>query len=625
MSVISDEQMKQLSDLIGQVYVKIRDAVGDTSTPGTATFESERLSRYAASLLPIEGLVSGFAASIPVDTSNMRIASGIVRYGDANSTSDVVEVSIARTFQYAFDATCRYGVVAVLQRSELGQSAVAARTSLATALTGGASTQVELADPTMTADYSVPFFLQVGSENIEIYAVDSSNVCLISPSYNGGNPTQSHASGETVYVNKPVMPRIIVGMPVPQAYSTDVADTFAYYPPVPAADYISIARGIVRNPNTVSVARTPVLFAIQDLRELVDVPATDNFTSAEAQSISNAVGMFKLAVNYQTGFGTPGDVLEALKTWSDQETQETFPNYWNDRPFAPVETYLRGESFWGISRLEFGDDFKRIYYDTYSNELLTTLAIFRGDIFGGQQTYGSPPSSISGSYTVQTDPALGNLSYGRWTYRVTAVTASGESSPSSAVSVSIPQSAGMLNSVELSWDSVVGALCYHVYRIGSEAYRFLEHRLTSDGEVVGTTYSDVGDTLGTSVRRGLLMLGNTLIGPTHLIVYVPPMSGSFNQFMGGGDLSSSYTDSDTITRNEMVVTIYGLKEDGTVGGPHEVTIPKGTIRGTKFAVGGQYDEYVGLQDVSVVAGSELTLLSGSVAWSPYDLFTIQNV
>jgi len=497
---------------------------------------------------------------------------------------------------------------------------------LGTALTSGVSTQVEVSDVTSLSGYTPPFFLQIGAENIEIYAVDGSGNALISPSYNGGTPTLSHGIGDTVYVNKPVTPRLLVGMPVPQAYSTDVATTFAYYPPVPSADYIPIARGIVRNPNTVSVARTPELFAIEDLRVLVDVPDSANFTAQESQLINNALGMFKVAVSYQTGFGTPKDVLESLRTWSDQETQDTFPNYWNDRPFSPVETYLRGESFWGISRLEFGDDFKQLYYDSYSTELLTTLAIFRGDIFGGDQTYGSPPSNLSGTFSIQTNPVLGNLSYGRWTYRVTAVTASGESSPSSAVSIDILQSAGSLNSVILSWDAVSPApLYYHVYRIGSEAYRFIEHRLTAPGDVTGTTYTDTGNTLGTTVRRGLIMMGRTLSSPTRLVLYVPPMTGQFNDFMGGGSLTSTYTDADTVTQNEMVVTVYGIKDDGTIGGPHVVTIPKGTARSTKFSIGGQYDEYIGLSDVSVAPGSDLTLLAGSVSWSPYDLFTIQNV
>lgn len=625
MPVISDEEMLQLSDLVGQVYVKVRDAVGDSSTPGSATFESDRLARYAASELPTEGIVSGFEASIPMDTSYMRIATGVVRFEDAGSTFAQTDVSISRTFQYAFDATCRYGVVVAIDRSELGQSSSAVRTSLATGLTASVSTEVELSDPTAMSGYTPPFFLQIGSENIEIFAVDDSGNAQISPSYNGGTPSQSHSAGEAVYVNKPVTPVVLVGLPVPQAYSTDVAATFAYYPPVPASDYIPIARGIVRNPNTVSTARTPVLIAVQDLRELVDVPADDNFTADEAQLINNAIGMFRVAVDYQTGFGTPRQVLDALRTWSDQETQTTFPSYWNDRPFSPVETYLRGESFWGISRLEFGDDFKDLYYETYSDELLTTLAIFRGDIYGGDQTFGSPPTGLTGTFSVQTNPVLGNLSYGRWTYRVTAVTSSGESSPSSAVSVDIPQSAGMLNSVDLSWDAVSGALYYHVYRMGSEAHRFVEYRLTSDSEVTGTTYSDVGSTQGQAVRRGLMMSGKTLSSAANLYLYVPPMTGQFNSFMAGGSLSESYTDSDTTTHNELVVTIYGLKDDGTVGGPHVVTIPKGTSRSTKFSIGGQYDEYVGLYDVSVAAGSELTLLAGSVAWSPYDLFTIQNV
>jgi len=121
------------------------------------------------------------------------------------------------------------------------------------------------------------------------------------------------------------------------------------------------------------------------------------------------------------------------------------------------------------------------------------------------------------------------------------------------------------------------------------------------------------------------MTGEVVTDPSPLYVYVPPMEGTFNTFVGGESISSSFTDADTTTRNEVTFTIYGLKSDGEIGGPHTVNVPQGTLRSTSFPIGDPtIDLYVGLHDVTVAVGTDVELVGGRVAWSPYDLIVIQN-
>jgi hypothetical protein len=122
------------------------------------------------------------------------------------------------------------------------------------------------------------------------------------------------------------------------------------------------------------------------------------------------------------------------------------------------------------------------------------------------------------------------------------------------------------------------------------------------------------------------MTGKTIESPAILYVYIPPMEGRFNTFMDGESISSSFTDASTDTRNEVTFTIYGVRIDGTIGGPHTVNVPQGTDRNTRFAIGDTIsDLYVGIHDVTVEVGTDVEMLGGRIAWSPYDLITIQSV
>jgi len=625
--IITDEQMKDISSILGMCYARYNDAIGDTSSPGTALFELQVMRKYATNFLPDEGVIAGCVISDTVGNDKLVISDGTVRFGGENISYSEEELSVDRTFAYAFGATDRYGVIVGFRRDELAAVRDAVRTTLSANVTTGVSTSISITNTTASDGFILPFHITIGTEQIEAWSIGSLGELEISPSYNGGFAAQDHSAGDVVFVSRPLSATVFFGLPVAPAFQTGSPATFAYYPPVSEKDVIIIGRALIDNPNTLDVARSPVVFAYEDLRVLITQTAgSDMFTQVEAQSITQAIDSTSAILSHPTGFGTPGDILSAMASWTLQETGQGFDTYWNDRPFMASGNYLRGVSFAGISRLEFDDQFKTLYRDVYGSDLLTTMAIFRGDVYGGDLSYLSPPQNITYTYATHTSAVDGNLSSGTWTYRVTAVGVSGESSPSASVSVDVSKTSGSMNSITLSWDAVSGALYYHVYRFGESGMDFVEYRLTSDSEVSGTTYEDKGTAPTLGVRRGIKMTGKTIESPAILYVYIPPMEGRFNTFMDGESISSSFTDASTDTRNEVTFTIYGVRIDGTIGGPHTVNVPQGTDRNTRFAIGDTIsDLYVGIHDVTVEVGTDVEMLGGRIAWSPYDLITIQSV
>lgn len=628
MATINDELMRDMARTVGAAYAKHKAALGDADTPGTLTYELNDLVAFANGDLPKEGVLTGLAVTIGTDTSTVDVASGQILSNRVPMTVDATNVSVARTFMDSYAANYQYGFVVAIPRADVTSSATSSRSKLSTALTADSSTQVVIADPALLDDYAPPFFIAVGAEMIEIWAVDADGNALISPAYNSGKADANHLANVPVFITKKVIPQVICGLPVSPTYQTggDPA-TFAYHPPVSEKEYVLLARGLVTKPNTVAVSRTPEVVAVEDLRVLQDQPGTDMFSVTEAAQIERSAEQVRQLVEASAGGSSPQVILAAMIPLVPEGTG-SFADYWNDRPFVASSNFLRGESHFGLSRFEFDEDFKTLYWDYYGSDLLNTFAIFRGDIFDGQQTYGSPPADLTGTFEPQATALLGNLSDGTWSYRVTTVTSSGESSPSSCVTISIPPSSGPHNKTMLTWTKDADALYYHVYRISSINDRMYEVRITAASEVVNgggstVTFEDDGSVVGASVRRGVKLTGRTLHEAKQLYAYVPQVSGQLGTFMGG-DMNAAYL-SDERTQNEMIVSITGIKADGTLGGPHEVTIPQYSERGYKAAFGTVSDRYVGVADVTVSAGASLNLQGGRVVWSPYDLVTIQNV
>lgn len=626
-TVLTDERMKEFSDILGEAYTQEQDAIGDTDTPGTMAFEIDKLNKYVDGNIPNLGILSGFDATL-YSINQLDISSGVVVYDGTQYNIDSVIVSIAKTFKYDYGNLYQYGFIIAFDKNDLNSNSISFKSKLKTSLSANVSTYIEIDDVDLLS-YTPPFILTIGGEEIEIWSINDSDQCLVAPHYNNGTVINNHTAGVSVFINKPLIPQVFFGLPVDIAYqSGGNPSTFSYYPPVSSDDYLLLYRGIATHPNTITTARTPMivggLSGVEDLREFIDVPTSNLFTSLEQSNIKAAASAAYYAASALSNGQSSITILNALKEFTTTETGYSFTNYWNDRPFVKRSNFIRGESFYGVTRFEFSDNFKNMYYDIYGSDVLSTFAIFRGDMYDDSQTYGSPPTNVTGTYEPVLSALNGNLSYGTWVYRVSAVTTSGESSVSQAIPVIIPSSAGVLNKVILSWDSVSGALYYNVYRMGMSGVNYVEYLITTPGSVITNTYDDIGDTSGTAVNRGILFTGKKINIPVRLQLYVPPIDGNFNIFESGADLNNAYTE-DTTIQNDLIFTVYGIKSDLTIGGPHTVTVPKGTERSTKYDIGSINNLYIGVYDVTFATGTNLNIQSGKVMWSPYDLITIQNI
>jgi len=78
MAIITDEQMKELSDIIGRAYTQEQDAIGDLNTPGSMMYENQKLIDYTNGDVAENGILSGCAATAGSNT--ITVANGVVVY-----------------------------------------------------------------------------------------------------------------------------------------------------------------------------------------------------------------------------------------------------------------------------------------------------------------------------------------------------------------------------------------------------------------------------------------------------------------------------------------------------------------------------------------------------------------
>lgn len=143
------------------------------------------------------------------------------------------------------------------------------------------------------------------------------------------------------------------------------------------------------------------------------------------------------------------------------------------------------------------------------------------------------------------------------------------------------------------------------------------------------SYLDNGRTGSNSVRRGVLLTGNTTYEPRRLRIYIPEISefpAPTGENFTRGDIPIYGLDStDTNeTKNELVVKVIA-KLNGTET-TFIQTIPQGTTRGTEFLLGTEDQIFDSVSDVQVSPGTNLqTQQNGAIYWSIYDMFTVETV
>ena len=139
-------------------------------------------------------------------------------------------------------------------------------------------------------------------------------------------------------------------------------------------------------------------------------------------------------------------------------------------------------------------------------------------------------------------------------------------------------------------------------------------------------YLDDGNISGEILRRGIKLTNRIALEPRKLSVYVPYVDNlsTSNVVFNGSTTGIATTDDQTI-KNELIVTV--VAQNGANGEPTTLTatVPKGSERNQRFALGNDLQVFDRVIDAYVTPGTDLTRINnGPILWDIYDLITIET-
>jgi hypothetical protein len=139
-------------------------------------------------------------------------------------------------------------------------------------------------------------------------------------------------------------------------------------------------------------------------------------------------------------------------------------------------------------------------------------------------------------------------------------------------------------------------------------------------------YLDNGNIAGEILRRGIKLTNRVALQPSRISAYVPLVEDltSSNVVFNGSTTGIATTDDQTI-KNDLIVTV--IAQNGDNGEPTTLstTIPQGTPRNQRFALGNDLQVFDRIIDAYVTPGTNLTRINnGPILWDIYDLITIET-
>jgi hypothetical protein len=412
-----------------------------------------------------------------------------------------------------------------------------------------------------------------------------------------------------------------------------------------------ISKVLVKNPITPATpSASPEIVSYTDERFIGDISQDQPFTSQEAtllQGYMDTLGILQDSLSYKSALDAFVQELSitTFRTSNNNTSSEVdFSTYWNDRPLQRNSTFKHGIQWESFERFEFNEGFKKLWYNNLSSQLLTTLAIFSGDLLDSSNTSGVEIPVISDVEAIEVVSAnLGAITPGLASYAVTAVTASGESPLSDFFTITVPINQPY-NKVRITWPNIVGATYYNVYKKSSNFSTINDIRLTDDNQVTFAVYGsgsdiifdDLGTISGKTTRRGVVLTDKTIYSDSGspLYAYVPVIS-DIGALWPISRLEDSLITSDSIsgvdpltrtTANEFTIALTLELPDGT-SEQQNVVIPKGTLAGTSFSIG-EGKSYKSVIDMSIRISedsSKVTRVGNRIDWSIQDVVFIQNV
>ena len=508
MADVNEEFIAEYARVVGNAHIAIEDGIGSLTTPGSALFNLNQLSLLATTRLPAFGVVqtganTGF--NVTVDSSDptfLRVSSGTIAYNGNLINVSAQRVSIKKAFAGTYSSSYVYGMRIGFPYAEAQNTAGQIYSTVLSEDAKEGDTEIYVENIDTYIELGFPLTAYIGVNTYIVFDGHNSDksALTIDPAINGGVLSNGSTVGDVIFdsgtrVNFIYEPKVKALYGLPVSTITNDPDLFNYYPLMPSS-WLPIADILIENPNSPVVATFGASDAI--LRTATDYPpansATPIFTNDDAKIITTSINVAKSELINNKNRASVSDAIVALDQYTtalQDESGLTFREFWGTRPFKATTYFGKGTSFQGLERFEFSNNFSKAYFDITGQDVQRTFAIFRGDLYAFPTTiYGNAPASL----TLNSYRGIGtssSLTRGTYTYGVSAVTASGETPAiyNSVVSFDTTNS-NYIN--ELQWQSVGGALFYHIYRKSNISGEQTEYRLTSVGQVTGSGIGTTG-------------------------------------------------------------------------------------------------------------------------------------
>lgn len=605
----SDEFIYDLTNSIGNLYVQVNNAIGDSKTPGSFNFELTQLAQLCSKQLPQFGIIGTPITGFTVSPSNndsrfVTVTQGIVGYNGKKYSIPTQSVEIFRTFGYTYDSNYRYGAVIGLPLSEIIKTTTVSTATVSISVPS-TSNVLYIDNISNATDLGFPLKAQVGQIVLIFSGVNSTNDGLIVDPTFGVGASQgtvqiNHTAGENIYFIYEPKIRCVCGLPITTPFlpsNPNDASSFTYYPNIPA-DWLPIAKCVVQ-----FVSGPPLTVHIPDdtvgiLRTAYEWPEPDStnpiLAPDDALTLLQYLKKTQAAATQFTTSVNVSNLIQSLIKYTQAISNDpklSFQQYWSKRPFYPVNNFLIGVGFDNLQRLEFSDNFAKAFYkSTGGQDVQHTFAIFRGDMYNITSAYINANIPVSDNNTggvsalniIQAGPMPSLLAQGAYTYAVTVITDKGESAPITLNAQTYDIKGAFYNDVE--WVKAIGSpnpniLYYHIARrsnfSGDQSY----YRLTSDGEITAAPIYNMHFTPSVKVDK-------YLDSNSEAFVIIP----STNGYLGGieiqlkQDIAYAPADKNAKISIELWSDTSGVPNTKIASGTHDIIYSMLTLNYQKFLI-----------------------------------------
>lgn len=645
MIYVSDENMQFLVDMIGEIYeewLSIFDE--DINNRNSYSFFIRRISDYLENkniIYSVNG-ENSLLTSIKDDTKNIiTISSGeVIDINNNNIEIKEHDLLVSRCFPYNYPANGHYGILIGFYHNDINSINEIRQSKLKLAIEGGISNYVYVESNNIFTNITFPIIANINNEDIVISSYESIIINgttyyrgLISQNYNNGVAINSHEISSKIFIYRKLEASMIFGPPVSEEHQSGDAANFKYFPNKPD-DFLEICRVVAANPIIISEEGmippdTTEIIGIVDTRDLgessTEVPFTDN-EKKFAKSVIDNLNKVSNIVNFENALSTIVLSLNNI-VFSDSSGKVSgiFPTYWNNRPLNKSSFHIYGVQWDSIERFEVPDSFRKLWYKYLSNELLTTFAIFNGELMDNVTKSGITPPKISNISYTNVEYNVGVITPGDWTYAVTAITDSGESALSEYKTIRIPTSS-LYNTITITWEPVTGAIGYNVYKKDSRFNLLHDIRLTEYGTLTETIFTDNGSFIGKTTKRGVLLTNKTSVSTsgTEMYAYIPIINNDeLYSLYGFYNLGEDIMTDLTKTNNGVKLILELYKPNNSIE-IVELEVNKGTPVGTAIKIGNNL--YTGIKDMKIeLIDGQIEKIGNTINWSITDKIYIQNI